>query len=81
MPREIQQRRGKELGEAESLIECAGLLDLAYQRLRHRRAGLIMLGLVGEHRRLEGPVLVELRWKLDEIARHVRARERRILNA
>ena len=39
-----------------------------------------MLGVVGKHRRIQRPVLVELRWKLDEIARDVGAGERGVLD-
>ena len=65
---------------AKPWLNVLRLLDLVDQRLRHRLAGLVVLGVVGEHLRVERPVLVELRRELDEVARRVGAGERRILH-
>ena len=80
VPGEVEQRSGQDLGHRKALIERLRILDLRHQRRRHRRARLIMFGVVGENGRVERPMLVELRWELDEIARHIRPRERRILH-
>ena len=77
MPLHIELRGRDELGERVALVELARLLDLRRPARRHRLASLVVLRVVREHRRLGRPVLVELRRKLDEVARHVRAGERR----
>ena len=79
VPVHVEQRGRDQLGHVVALVEVAGLLDLVDQRLRHRLAGLVVLGVVGEHLRIGRPVLVELRRELDEVARRVGARQRRVL--
>ena len=50
-------------------LKVCRLLDLRGQFRGHGLAGLVVLGKMIEHRRIAGPMLVELRGKLDEIAR------------
>ena len=80
VPGKVEQRRGKDLRHREALIEGLRPFDLVDQRRGHRRASLVVLRIVGQHVGLERPVLVELRRKLDEVAWHVGARERRVMN-
>ena len=79
MPLHVELGGAEHLGERVALVERFGLPDLVDQRLRHRRAGLVVHRVVREHLRVERPVLVELRGKLDEVARDVGARQRRVL--
>ncbi|KAG0739165.1 hypothetical protein G6F24_017416 [Rhizopus arrhizus] len=69
VPGQVQQRGRQVLGGRIALGEAACLEDLVDQFLRHRLAGLVVLGVVGEHLRVQRPVLVELRRELDEVAR------------
>src|SRR4051794_17600368 len=67
MPGEIEQSSGDILGSLEALVEALRLLDSLNQILRHDSTSLIMLRVVGEHRGLQGPVLIELRGELHEV--------------
>src|SRR5260370_4523884 len=70
MPRHIKQRRGEVFRRGIALIELARFLDLIHQGVGHRLAGLVMLRIAGEYGWVKRPMLVELRWKLDKVARH-----------
>ena len=74
----VDQRRGQVFGRAEALAELAGRLDLVDQGLRDRLAGLIVQGELVQHLLGRQPVLVQLAGELDIVARHGRARHRRI---
>jgi hypothetical protein len=80
VPALVEQRRGQVLGGAVAFVELLGRLHLVQQFLRHRRAGLVVLGVVGQHFRPGHPHLVDLRRELDEVARHAGAREARVLH-
>ena len=80
MPCLIEQRRGEVLGCFVSLIEFVGRLHFIEQRLRNRFAGLIMFRVIFQDFRPVHPHLVDLRRILDEIARHARSAEARILH-
>ncbi len=80
VPGQVKQRGRQVLGGRVALVEAACLEDLVDQLLRHRFAGLVVLGVVGEDLRVQRPVLVELRRELDEIARGGGAGDRRVLH-
>ena len=61
VPRLVEQRRAQVLGGGEALVELARGQHLVEQFLRHRLAGLVVLGVVRQHRRPVGPHLVDLR--------------------
>ena len=70
VPLHVELGGGQQFGQHVSLVEGLGLFDLRDQFGGHGRAGLVVLGVVRKHRRIAGPVLVELRWEFDKIARH-----------
>lgn len=80
VPGLVKQCGGEVFDRAVALVEGARLDDLVDQRLRHRLARLVMLGVVGEHLRIKRPVLVELRGELDEVTRGAGAGNARILH-
>ena len=80
MPCHVEQGRAQVFGRGETLVERSRALQLLDQILRHRRSGLIVLRIVRENRRLQSPVLVELRGEFDEVARHGRTADRWVLH-
>src|SRR3954451_10227884 len=78
VPIEIEPRRLQRLADLIALVERSGGEDLLHQILRDRLVRLIMHRVVREDLRIERPILVELGGELDEIARYVGARKRRI---
>ena len=68
VPVEIEPRRFENLAELITLVERARRLDLVDQGLRDRLARLVLDGVVRQHLRVERPILVELRGKLDKVA-------------
>ena len=75
---EVDQRGGGEFNRREALIELPRDQQAARQRLGHRLAGSMMGGEAAQDFRPLEPMLVELRGKLDEIARDIGARDQRI---
>ena len=69
VPHHVQFGRGQQLGGVVALVEGVRLLDLRQQLSRHGCAGLVVLGVMLENRRVGGPMLIELRGKLDKVAR------------
>ena len=78
VPCQVQQCRSQILSRGIALVERLGLANLGDRLCRHRRPGLPVLGVVGQHAGLGGEVLVELRRELHVVARHVGAREQRV---
>ena len=80
MPGLIKQRGGQIFRRLETLVKFFRGLDFVEQLLRHRRAGLVVLRVILQHFRPRHPHLIHLRGILDEIARHARPAEARILH-
>lgn len=80
MPVLIQHRRTQILGGGKALVELGRGNHLVQQCLRHRRAVLIMLGVVLQDGWFVGPHFVDLQGKLDEVARHAGAGEIRVFD-
>ena len=78
MPLHIQLGGGQKFRQHVTLVELGRLFDLVHQGLRHRLVGLIVHGIVREYRRVERPMLVELRREFDEVACDVGARQSRV---
>ena len=72
----VDHRRAEIFDRGEALVERLRLLDLVDQRLRHRLAGLVVLGEPLQHLRRQQPILVHLARILDEVA--LQAAERRV---
>ncbi len=68
VPLHVELGSGEEFGEGVSLVEGARLLDLGGKIGGHGFAGFVVLRVVVEDGGIRGPVLVELRRELDEIA-------------
>lgn len=68
VPLHIKDGSRAEFTGGESLIELGSSNDLVHQLLRDDFSGLVMTGILGEKFGLEGPVLIELREGLHEIA-------------
>ena len=66
----IEQGSCQKLGGGKALTVVPHLLDTVHQFLRHRLAGLVMLGVFLEHQGVQGPMLHHLRRQFHEIARH-----------
>ena len=75
VPLKIELGRGENLREQIALVEGLRLYDFCGQRGGHGRTGFVVARVVRKHRRIAGPVLVELRGKLDKVARHLRTRQ------
>ena len=60
VPRHVEQRRFQVFAEVVALVELLGVLDLIDERLRHRRAGLVVFRVVRKYFRFQRPMLVEL---------------------
>ena len=73
MPLHIKDRSCCKLTCNESHIEVAGSLNLCDKVVRNNLTCLVMTGVCLENLRLECPVLVDLGWKLHEIALDVGA--------
>src|SRR5580698_9778046 len=69
VPLHVELGCGEELRHVIALVEVLCPLDLRSELRRHDGAGLIVARVMLEDRRVSGPVLVELRGKLDEISR------------
>ena len=80
MPGLVEQCCCEVFRRREALVELAGRQHLVHQRLRHRLARLVVLRIIGQHARIRRPHFVVLRRVLDEVARHARAGEARILH-
>ena len=78
MPAHIEDGSGAELRGHEALVELLGGKDLLHQLLRDGFTGGV-LRILREQRRLEGPVLVELREHLHEVARDIGAAHGRVV--
>src|SRR5690606_36739769 len=76
----VDQRAREVLRRREALVEGRRALDPVDQLLRDRLARLVMDREALEHLGRREPVLEELRWELDVVARDGRARERRVLD-
>ena len=73
MPFHIQDGGGAQLSGGESLVEFQGVDYLGHELVGDGLASAVIVGISGEDFLLEGPVLIELRECLDEIAGHVGA--------
>lgn len=69
VPGPVQQGRGQVFDRAEALAEALGGLHLGHELLRHRLAGLVVAGVVGQDLGPDRPHLVDLRGVFDEVAR------------
>ena len=78
MQLQVDQRGGGVFDGREALVEAPRADELVEQRLGHRLAGLVMDREAAKHLRLLEPVLVELRGKLDEVARDASSGQDRI---
>ena len=78
MPRLVEHRRLEVLRRLEARLEVLRALHLVEESLRHRLARLVVPGEVRHNLLVARPHLVELRRKLDPVARRA-AREKRIL--
>ncbi len=79
MPLHIQLSGGQQLRQGIALIKGCGFLDLRREFRRHGRVGLVVAGVMVQDLRVRGPVFIELRRKLDEVAGHGGARQTGIL--
>src|SRR5690606_41689631 len=77
VPGLVEQGGGQVLGRGIALVEGARGQQLLQQRFRQRLAGLVVARIVGKDGRVRRQLLVDLRRELDEVARHVGARQRR----
>src|SRR3984957_18399980 len=69
MPLHVELGRGEHFGQSITGVEVLRLLEFFHQGGRQRRARLVVPCIVIENGRINRPVFVELRGKLDEIAR------------
>src|SRR5579884_2534300 len=69
MPLHVQLGRGQQLSDLVPFVERRRLLDLCHQFGGHWLPGFVMLRVVLEDRRIDSPMLVELRRKLHKVAR------------
>ena len=69
VPLHIEFSRGQQFGHIVALVEGLGFSDPRGQFFRHGSARFVVFGIVIENRRIDGPVLIELRGKFDEVAR------------
>src|SRR3982750_1584730 len=80
MPGLIEEGSGKVLGRLVTLVELFGRYDFIEEHLWHWLARLVMFCKIPQHLRPGCPHFVNLGRILDEIARHARAAEPRILH-
>ncbi len=80
VPLHVEFGGREQLCEDVALVESVGLLDLCGEFGRHRCAGLVVLRVVSEDAGVGGPVLVELRGELDEVARHGGTADQRVFD-
>ena len=71
MPLHVKNGSCAEFRRHETLIELVRIIDLSNQRIWNYLAGFVILGVHSQYLRLESPVLIELRERLNEIASHV----------
>ena len=59
--------RGQQFGHVIAFVESVGLPDPRGEFVRHGCTGLIVLRVVSKDRGIKCPMLIELRWKFDEV--------------
>ena len=75
VPLDIEQCGSQILTGGIALVEGVGALHLGDEFRRHRLPGLVVLGVVGQHRRISGQSLIDLRREFHEIGAGVGASE------
>ena len=81
MPVHIQQRRCEQFAHVVAFIKLRRAEHAVAQRGRHDFPGLMMPRIVGKDLRLAGPMFINLRRKLNKIARRIGSRQAGILLA
>ena len=69
MPVHVDERAGEHLGEVVALVEVFAATNGVREVRGHKFASDVVFGVVAEDVGVRGPILVELRGELDEVAR------------